>query len=156
MSLSASWVERPRRIWNSTLPTPFWRRSGRHRSAAPDMDDPALSVYLLLCRRRQSSLQRYSSADRLRIDGNLLQLRLDVGRNVLLVAPAEILRKERLHRRNHCQIVDGPGETVAFVGCNKVLDRLPVIAYRCDNLVALADVYARIILALHYHQRRHN
>src|SRR5580704_18347172 len=104
----------------------------------------------------QRSLQRHSAAYGLGIDGDLLELGFDIGRNVGLRPSAEVLHQEPLHRGDHGEIVDGSGKAVSLVGGNEVLDGLAVVAYRSHDLVAFADVYARIVLALHHHERRYD
>src|ERR1700731_1849192 len=63
----------------------------------------------------QRSLQRHSAAYGLRIDGDLLELGFDIGRNVGLRPSAEVLHQEPLHRGDHGEVVDGPGKAVALV-----------------------------------------
>src|SRR6202041_2386571 len=87
------------------------------------------------------------------VDGDLLQLGFDVGRDVLLVAAVEVFGEELLHGGYHGEVVDGTGEAMAFVGSDEVFDRFAVVTDGGDDLAALADVDAGIVFALHDHQR---
>lgn len=66
---------------------------------------------------------------------------------------AEILCQKGFHCRHHCKIVDGPGIAVALVGGDEIFDRLSIVAHGGDNLIALPNIDARIVLALDNHQR---
>src|ERR1022692_2094190 len=122
----------------------------RASSSSCRLSGPSLAGW-----RRRCALQADRAADRPRVNGNFLELRGHVGGNLGLIAPAEMGRVEFFHRGDHSEIVDRTGEAVTLVGSDEIFDCLAVVADGGDDLVALADVDARIVLALDNKQRRH-
>src|SRR5580704_6561636 len=99
----------------------------------------------------ERAVQLHGSVHGPGIDRQQADLRGHVGGNVVLVAAAEIFGEERLHLGHQREIVDRAGEAVALVGRDQVFHRPAVVAHGGDDLLALAELDARIVLALHHH-----